>query len=129
MALGCEVCWSIAHTFRAVKFLLDVNEAAQWTTLITALTLPTPPAPVITHTGRLNATIQWDSPYSPSSQDETRFGFVINVCEALNRSRCSTAELEKSDLKRSMKRLELEQPIYSTVISKALAPSTAYVSR
>ena len=47
---------------------------------MTSLTIPQPLVPVVVSTGRLNASLQWDSLYVPDVGDKTRFGFNVSVC-------------------------------------------------
>jgi hypothetical protein len=61
---------------------LDWQETSKWNFLISSLTIPQPPVPSLTSIGRKNVTLEWLTPYLPSSQDQTKFGVNITICLA-----------------------------------------------
>ena len=60
--------------------MAEWQDSKKWDYMVTSLTIPQPLAPIVVSTGRLNASLQWDSLYVPEVGDKTRFGFNVSVC-------------------------------------------------
>lgn len=109
----------------------DWQEANKWNMMISALTMPQPYTPEILAIGRRNVTLQWGSPYLPSSIDKTRFGFNITICYE-NDVKCVTHEFIRGEkLLIENKKLSSRDILsdYDTIFSAVvtnLEPNTKY---
>ena len=104
--------------------------------MVSSLTLPQPPIPLLKNIGRTNMTLYWRSEYSPSTLDKTSFGFNITICaenvtntedciiKSFYRNSISNPLVESTDVKQSEKE-GLEVSI-NTVTLLHLDPGTEY---
>jgi hypothetical protein len=118
----------------------DWQEVNKWNMMISALTMPQPYTPEVKVIGRRNVTLQWESPYLPSSIDKTRFGFNITICNEnddidgtnIDDSKCVTHEFIRGEkLLIENKKLSNRDILsdYDTIFSAVvtnLEPNTRY---
>jgi hypothetical protein len=106
-----------------------VNDAAQWSTLVTALTLPVLAPPRFVSLGLSSAVIEWSSYFAPSKLDKTPFGFTLEVCEAGNKSACVQQGFERAALAEQVAAKDVDALIFHTELTTFLAPGQAYIAR
>lgn len=111
----------------------DVNK---WNLMVSSLTLPQPPVPILKSAGRTNMTLYWKGLYSPNEFDKTSFGFNITICseyttntedcvvESFYRNSESHPLVESTDGKQSEQ--QGSEVSISTVILLHLNPATSY---
>ena len=109
--------------------LSDVNDAALWNTLITSLTLPVPGTPRFLNIGLTSAEIEWSSYFAPSKLDKTAFGFVLEVCEAANKSVCFQRDYERSKLLEKVAKKDADSLIFQITLTTFLSSGQDYIAR
>lgn len=112
--------------------LRDLTEATRWTNLITALTLPSASEPWFSQVGQRSALVEWRSFFKPLKIDQTKFGFILTICEAHNRTFCESTELDRNQLKERSEMIygsEKEVTIFGVNVNTFLQPSVRYIAR
>ena len=100
--------------------------------MITALTLPSASEPWFSQVGQRSALVEWRSFFKPLKIDQTKFGFILKICQAHNRTFCESTELDRNQLKERSEMIygsEKEVTIFGVNVNTFLQPSLRYIAR